>query len=158
MLRLLDLIHILFYIVQAVVLLRDLGASGMSLGLLGVVLGCLGCLLGASWAPLGAFWEGPEGLLGRSSGLLEQSWGLLGSSCELCCNKVIFNKNRGRFWANFDSQMGPPKEPKWSQTWIKIRTKIEDEKRTSSGPSLGGFWTILVAILGFKIMKIHWFF
>ena len=145
-------------------MLRDLGASGMSLGLLGVVLGCLGCLLGASWAPLGAswaplgaFWEGLGGLLGRSSGLLEQSWGLLGSSCELCCNKVIFNKNRGRFWANFDSQTGPPKEPKWSQKWIKIRTKIEDEKRTSSGPSLGGFWTILVAILGSNIMNIHWF-
>jgi len=129
----------------------------MTLGCLGGLLGWSWGLSGASWRPLGASWEGLGGLLERSWGLLERSWGLLGSSCELCCNKVVFNKNRSRFLANFDSQKGPPKEPKWSQKRIKIGTKIEDEKRTSSGPSWGRVWTILVAILGSKIIKIHWF-
>ena len=138
-----------------------LGPLGTSLGPLGVVLGCLGCLLGplgrlsgASWAALGASWEGLGGLLGRSWGLLERSWGLLGRSCGLCCRKLIFKKNQSRFWANFEVQKGSPKGPKWSQKRSKIGTKIEDEKRNCLGPSLGRFWTILVTVLGSKIIKI----
>ena len=54
------------------------------------------------------------------------------------------------------SQKGPKRGPKWSPKRFEFEAKIEDEKRSSLGPSLGRYGIALVPILRSKFIEIHW--